>query len=81
MVLLVGLENIVLELRQQPADLGIHDFVFQVGVDSQRLDDLRDDAALSLGSAFASLLELTEQALDLLVIVLEQNDGVGRHTG
>ena len=31
--------------------------------------------------ALAGLLELAEQALDLLVVVLEQNDGVGRHAG
>jgi hypothetical protein len=47
----------------------------------QRLDDLLDDAALGLGGVLTGPLELTEQALDVLVVVLEQHEGVGRHAG
>src|SRR3954447_26917921 len=78
-MLLVGLEDVVLDVRQQRADLRVHDLVLDVGVNRQQLDDLRDELTLAFGVIIARLLEVLEQLPDLFVVVLEQHDGVRRH--
>ena len=78
-VLLVGLQDVVLELGQERADAWVHDLVLEVGVDCQLLDDPVDEPALGREGLVPGLLEGSERLADLSVLVLEQDDGVGGH--
>jgi hypothetical protein len=78
-VVLVGLEDVVLDLGQPLADLGVHALVLQVRVHGERLHDALDEPALGLHRPVADVLELAEQLADLLVVLLQQHDRVGRH--
>src|SRR6185312_743987 len=79
MVLLVGLEDIVLEVRQQPAHLRIHDLVLDIGMHGQQLDHLRDQMTLLLRRILSSALKVAEDFLDLLVVLFEQNNRISGH--
>ena len=46
-VLLVGLQDVLLEVGQQLADAGVHHLVLDVGVHREQLDDLVDELALA----------------------------------
>jgi hypothetical protein len=48
-------------------------------VHSEQLDHLLDQPTLLGVRVLAGLLEGVERLLDLLVVVLEQHDGVGGH--
>src|SRR6266498_2205405 len=76
-VLLVGLQHVLAQVGQQCADLRVHALVLDVGVHRQRLDDLVDDAGLTLRRALAGRLEPAEQGAHFLVVLLEQDDRVG----
>jgi hypothetical protein len=80
-MLLVGLEHVVLQVRQQLAHPRVHDLVLDVGVHGQQLDDLVDQVRLAGGVARFGALELAEEAADLFVIPLEKDDRVGGHGG
>ena len=75
-VLLIGLEHVVLELREELAHAGVHDLVLDVGVRGQELDHLLDEPTLLSVRVLAGLLEGVEGLLDLFVVVLEQHDRV-----
>src|SRR5689334_720897 len=78
-VLLVGLQDVVLQVREQLADLRVHHLVLEVGVHREELDHRVDELALGDVSVLTGLLEVVEYLADLLVLVLEQHDGVGGH--
>ena len=60
-VLLVGLQDVVLEVRQQLADARVHHLVLDVGVHGEQLDDLVDELALGGVRVLAGLLEVAER--------------------
>jgi hypothetical protein len=78
-VLLVGLQHVVLEVREQLSHARVHAFVLDVGVDRQQLEHLVDELAAAGVRLRAGALELAEQPSDLDVVLLEDDDGVGRH--
>ncbi len=78
-MLLVGLKNVVLEVRQKFPHAWVHHLVLDVGVHGQQFDDLVDQSAFGLLRIVAGAFELGEELLDLLVVLLEQHDGIGRH--
>ena len=78
-MLFIRLEHIILQVREECQDLGIHDIVLDIGVLGQHLDNLTDDLGLLLHGLLTQGFEVPEQTADLLVIGLEQHDGVRRH--
>src|SRR4051794_31380866 len=78
-MLLVRLEDILLEVRQSRPDLRVHDLVLHERVSRELTDDLSGEPSLR-GRVLAGLTELAEQLLHLRVVVLEDDDGVSRHT-
>jgi hypothetical protein len=78
-VFLVRLQNVVLEIGQERAHLGVHHFVLEVRVGGQLLDDAAGELALLGRRVLAGRLELLEQSANGLVVVLEYDDGVGGH--
>ncbi|PXW36081.1 UNVERIFIED_CONTAM: hypothetical protein DES50_1011028 [Williamsia faeni] len=63
-MLLVGLQDVVLDVRDSLADCRIHTLVLDVGVHGQRFDDLGDDVCLRLRRVWTGFAEGVEQLLD-----------------
>ena len=78
-VLLVGLEDVVLEVGEGAAYLWVHDLVLEERVRRQLFDDLPHDGLLAAYAA--GPLEVAEEPLDLGVVLLEQDDRVTGHGG
>jgi hypothetical protein len=77
-MLLERLEDLGRGVGHAPPHLRVEDLLLDRGVCRQRLDHLVDDLPAALGRAFTELLERLEQLLHLVVVLLQQREGVGR---
>jgi hypothetical protein len=72
------LQHLVLDPATSLPDAGIENLFLDVGVDGELAADPRDQLLLGDDRSTAQGVVLGEERVDLIVVGLEQRDGIGR---